>query len=177
VAKRGSFVRAARWPARHPMRQEEGPMRGRCDPQQRMLAFLDLDARIPPDHPLRAVKRLADDALAELSPVFDRMYAAGGRPSIPTERLLKAGLLITLSSVRSEQGFSEELESHPLYRWFPDSGLVEPGFDASSFVKNRERLLRHDVAQRFFDEVVVQKGFFSSRLDHPALKQAASHGD
>ncbi len=130
-------------------------MRGRCDPQLSMLAFVDLDARIPPDHPLRTVKRLADRALAELSPVFDRMYAAGGRPSIPPERLLKASLLIALYSIRSERAFCEELEYHLLYRWFLDIGLVDPGFDASTFAKNRQRLLDHEVAQRFFDEVVL----------------------
>ncbi len=131
-------------------------MRGRRHPQLSMLAFVDLDARIPAGHPLRVVKRLADLALAELSPVFDRMYAAGGRPSIPPERLLKASLLIALYSIRSERAFCEELEYHLLYRWFLDIGLVEPGFDASTFAKNRERLLRHEVAQRFFDEVVFQ---------------------
>jgi transposase len=138
------------------MWQEEVPMRGRCDPQLSMLALVDLDARIPPDHPLRAVKRLADRALAELSPAFDRMYAPGGRPSIPPERLLKAGLLISLYSVRSERAFCEDLEYHLLYRWFLGMGMLDPGFDASSFAKNRERLLRHEVAQRFFDEVVFQ---------------------
>ena len=131
-------------------------MRGRCDPQLSMLAFVDLDARIPADHPLRVVKRLADRALAELSPAFDRMYATSGRPSIPPERLLKASLLIALYSVRSERAFCEELDYHLLYRWFLDIGLVEPGFDASTFAKNRQRLLQHEVAQRFFDEVVFQ---------------------
>ncbi len=131
-------------------------MRGRCDPQLSMLAFVDLDARIPADHPLRIIKRLADSALAELSPGFDRLYAAGGRPSIPPERLLKASLLIALYSIRSERAFCEELEYHLLYRWFLDIGLVDPGFDASTFAKNRERLLRHEVAQRFFDEVVFE---------------------
>jgi transposase len=138
------------------MRLEEGPMRGRCDPQLSMLAFVDLDARIPVDHPLRTVKRLADRALAELSPVFDRMYAAGGRPSIPPERLLKANLLIALYSVRSERAFCEELEYHLLYRWFLGMNVLDPSFDASSFAKNRERLLAHEVAQQFFDEVVFQ---------------------
>src|SRR5215210_3978632 len=138
------------------MRLEEGPMRGRCDPQLSMLAFVDLDARIPADHPLRPVKRLADRALAELSPVFDAMYAADGRPSIPPQRLLKACLLIALYSIRSERAFCEELEYHLLYRWFLDLGLVDPGFDPSTFAKNRQRLLDHEVAQRFFDEVVFQ---------------------
>src|SRR4051812_41043354 len=130
-------------------------MRGRRDPQLSMLAFVDLDARIPSGHPLRTIKRLADRALAELSPVFDRMYAPGGRPSIPPERLLKAGLLIALYSIRSERAFCEELEYHLLYRWFLDMDLLEPSFDASTFAKNRQRLLRHDVAQQFFDEVVL----------------------
>ena len=125
-------------------------MRGRCDPQLSMLAFVDLDGRIPADHPLRTVKRFADRALAELSPVFDRMYAAGGRPSIPPERLLKASLLIALYSIRSERAFCEELEYHLLYRWFLGMDMLAPAFDASSFAKNRWRLLEHDVAQQFF---------------------------
>ena len=131
-------------------------MRGRSEPQLSILAFVDLDARVPSDHPLRTVKRLTDRALAELSPVFDRMYAAGGHPSIPPERLLQASLLIALYAVRSERALGEELEYRLLYRWFLDLGMVEPSFDASSFAKNRERLLRHEVAQRFFDEVVLQ---------------------
>jgi transposase len=90
-----------------------------------------------------------------LSPVFDQMYAEDGRPSIPPERLLKASLLISLYSVRSERAFCEELDYHLLFRWFLDMSLVEPSFDPSTFSKNRERLLRHRVAQQFFDQVVV----------------------
>ncbi len=78
-----------------------------------MLAFVDLDARVPPDHPLRIIKALADQALAALSPEFDRMYAEVGRPSIPPERLLKASLLIALYSVRSERAFCEDLDYNP----------------------------------------------------------------
>src|SRR4051794_28023105 len=85
-------------------------MRGRREPQVTMLAFIDLEERVPIDHPLRAIKRLADAALADLSPTFDAMYRAGGRPSIPPERLLKASLLIALYSVRSERAFCEELD-------------------------------------------------------------------
>ena len=81
-----------------------------------MLAFVDLDERVPTKHPLRVIKPFAERALAELSPVFDQMYAAGGRPSIPPERLLKASLLISLYSVRSERAFCEELDFHLLYR-------------------------------------------------------------
>ena len=84
------------------------------------------------------------------------MYAAGGRPSIPPERLLKASLLIALYSVRSERAFCEELDYHLLFRWFLDMDLLEPSFDPTVFTKNRRRLLKHEVAQQFFDEVVRQ---------------------
>ena len=85
-------------------------MRGRREPQVSMLTFIDLETRVPADHPLRTINRLADRALAQLSPEFDRMYAQVGRPSIPPERLLKASLLISLYSVRSERGFCEQLD-------------------------------------------------------------------
>ena len=131
-------------------------MRGRREPQVTMLAFVDLEERVPVDHPLRTIKRLADDALADLSPTFDAMYAAGGRPSIAPERLLKASLLIALYSVRSERAFCEELDYHLLFRWFLDMSLIEPSFDPTTFTKNRGRLLAHTVGQRLFDEVVLQ---------------------
>jgi transposase len=129
-------------------------MRGRRDPQITMLAFIDLEERVVHDHPLRTIKRLADQALAELAPALDEMYADGGRPSIPPERLLKASLLIALYSVRSERAFCEELDYHLLFRWFLDMNLIEPSFDPTTFTKNRARLLEHAVGQRLFDEVV-----------------------
>jgi transposase len=129
-------------------------MRGRQDPQVSMLAFIDMEARIRLDHPLRTIKWMADEALAELSPLFDAMYAEDGRPSIPPERLLKASLLISLYSVRSEQAFCEQLDYDLLFRWFLGMSAVEPSFDRSTFAKNRERLLQHDVAREFFDAVV-----------------------
>lgn len=131
-------------------------MRGRREPQVTMLGFIDLETRVPRAHPLRTIKRLADAALRELSPTFDAMYAKGGRPSIPPERLLKASLLMALYSVRSERAFCEELDYHLLFRWFLDMELADPSFDASAFSKNRGRLLRHAVAQRFFDAVLAQ---------------------
>jgi transposase len=131
-------------------------MRGRRQTQATMLAFVDLEERVPRNHPLRVIKQFADRALAELSPVFDEMYSAGGRPSIPPERLLKASLLISLHSVRSERAFCEELDYQLLFRWFLDMALMEPSFDPTVFTKNRRRLLKHEVAQRFFDEVVRQ---------------------
>jgi transposase len=121
-----------------------------------MLAFVDLEERVPPHHPLRAIKRFAERALGELSPTFDAMYGRGGRPSIPPERLLKASLLISLYSVRSERAFCEELNYQLLWRWFLDMTLMEPSFDQSTFSKNRARLLGHVVALQFFDAVVRQ---------------------
>jgi transposase len=123
-----------------------------------MLAFIDPETLVPADHPLRTIKRFADAALLELSPLFDEMYAADGdgRASIPPERLLKASLLISLYSVRSERAFCEELTYHLLFRWFLDMDMLEPSFDHSSFSKNRLRLLRHRVSREFFDAVVLQ---------------------
>jgi transposase len=131
-------------------------MRGQQNPQVSMLAFVDVEARIPVDHPLRTIKCLADAALVGLSPVFDAMYAEIGRSSIPPERLLKASLLISLYSVRSERAFCEELDYHLLFRWFLGLSVVEPSFERSTFSKNRARLLEHKVAQQFFDAVVAQ---------------------
>ena len=85
-------------------------MRGRRTPQITMLAFIDLVQRVPTSHPLQTVKRLADEALADLASTFDGMYAEDGRPTIPPERLLKASLVIALYCVRSERAFCEELE-------------------------------------------------------------------
>src|SRR6185437_3177133 len=123
-----------------------------------MLAFIDPESRIPAKHPLRTIKQFADVALTELSPQFDRVYAADGkgRPSIPPERLLKASLLMSLFSVRSERAFCEALDYDLRFRWFLDMDLVEPSFDHSTFTRNRERLLQAQVSRQFFDEVVVQ---------------------
>jgi transposase len=119
-----------------------------------MLAFIDLEARVPLDHPLRTIKRLTDEALAGLSPLFDQLYAVGGRPSVPPERLLKASLLIALYSIRSERAFCEQLDYNLLFRWFLQMDLFEPSFDHSTFTKNRQRFLEHRLGQQLFDEVL-----------------------
>jgi transposase len=121
-----------------------------------MLAFISPETFVPADHPIRAIRRLADDALAELSPLFDRMYAEVGRPSIPPEHLLKASLLMALYSVRSERSFCEQLGYNLLFRWFLGVELTEQPFDHSTFSKNRARLLAHKVSREFFDAVVWQ---------------------
>jgi transposase len=111
---------------------------------------------VPHDHPIRGIKKLADEALAQLSPVFDQMYAQGGRKSIPPERLLKALLLQALFSVRSETQLCEQLRYNMLFRWFLDMDMVDDVFDRSTFTKNRERMLKHEVTAQFFVAVVAQ---------------------
>lgn len=129
-------------------------MRGHESKQTSMLSIMSPEQRVRADHPLRKVKQLADEALARLSPTFDAMYSGMGRPSIPPERLLKSSLLIAFYSIRSERLFCEELEYNLLYRWFLDMNMTEETFDASTFSRNRQRLLEHDVAKLFFVEIV-----------------------
>lgn len=131
-------------------------MRGEVERQRTMLTLVQPEDRIPADHPIRRIKAVADAELAHLSPVFEGMYAERGRPSIPPERLLKACLLIALYSVRSERQFCEQLQYNLLFQWFLDLRWDEAGFDASTFAKNRERLLQAEVARRFFEGVVAQ---------------------
>src|ERR1700684_1607779 len=92
---------------------------------------------------LRRIKQLAETALKELSPIFDAIKSAVGRPSIPPERLLKASLLIALYTVRSERLFCEQLDYNLLFRWFLEMDVTEPSFDHSTFSRNRARLLEH----------------------------------
>jgi len=119
-----------------------------------MLSLQSPEQRVPGRHPLRGIKVLADAVLADLSPLFDAMYSEIGRPSIPPERLLKASILMALYTVRSERLFCEQLDYNLLFRWFLDMNMVEDGFVPTVFTKNRERLLKHDVAGEFFRRVV-----------------------
>jgi len=112
--------------------------------------------RIPASHPVRRIKALADRALIRLSGVFETMYAQTGRPSVPPERLLKSQLLIALYSVRSDRQFCEQLDYNLLFRWFLDMELDEESFDASTFSRNRERLIQHEVAERFLAAIVEE---------------------
>jgi transposase len=130
-------------------------MRGEERRQRTMLMIMEPGDRVPREHPLRRVKELADAALAQLSTLFDEMYSAIGRPSIPPERLLKASLLMALYTVRSERLFCEQLDYNLLFRWFLDMDAAEPSFDHSRFSRNRARLLEHDVAREFFTRVVA----------------------
>jgi transposase len=130
-------------------------MRGDPKKQGSMLVLMSPEQMVPKDHPARRIKKLADEALTELSPVFEGMYAAIGRPSIPPETLLKSMLLIALYSVRSERMFCERLHYDLLFKWFLDMDMTEQPFDASSFSRNRDRLLEHEVAHRFLQAIVA----------------------
>lgn len=121
-----------------------------------MFSVVSPEKRIPPDHPLRRIKAMADEILVGMSETFDAMYSKTGRPSIPPERLLKSQILIALYSVRSDRQFCEQLDYNLLFRWFLDMSADERTFDASSFSRNRDRLLDHDVAAKFFAGVVAQ---------------------
>jgi len=131
-------------------------MRGFDRPQATMLTLVNPEQRVPRNHPIRRIKPLVEAALKELSPLFEQMYSEVGRPSIPPERLLKATLLMALYTVRSERLLCEQMDYNLLFRWFLDMQWDEPGFDHSSFTRNRARLLAHDVAGEFFRRVVAQ---------------------
>ena len=130
-------------------------MRG-DDPDKgpRFYYFIPED-RIPQDHPLRPMRTMVDRVLRELSPEFDRVYAKVGRPSIAPERLLRALLLQVLYTIRSERQLVEQLDYNLLFRWFVGLDMEERVWDATTFSKNRERLLHGEIAQAFFDRVVA----------------------
>src|ERR1700682_4803882 len=131
-------------------------MRGQDKQQADMFSYLSPEARVRNDHPLRAIRTMADQALEKMSPQFEAMYSKTGRPSIPPEKLLRAQLIQMLYSVRSERLLMEEIDYSVLFRWFVGMNLDEPVWDVTVFTKNRNRLLDGDVAREFLYEVVNQ---------------------
>jgi len=129
-------------------------MRGTDHDQGDMFSYLSPEQRVRQDHPLRAVRAMTDEILKRMSGLFDAMYAEGGRPSIPPEKLLRAQLLQMLYSVRSERLLMEEIDYSILYRWFVGLNLDERVWDATTFTKNRDRLLEAAVAKEFLAQVV-----------------------
>ena len=128
-------------------------MRGNDIQQDAMFSYLSPEQRVPADHPLRPIRQMVDIVLKRLSPRFEAMYAEGGRPSIPPEKLLRALLLQCLYSVRSERLLMEQLDYNLLFRWFVGLNMDDPVWDFTVFSKNRERLLEADVARAFFTEI------------------------
>jgi transposase len=146
-----------------------------------MLTTLSTEDLIPPDHPIRRIRAVVDAVLAELDGTFEAMYAVGGRTSVPPEALLKATVLMAMYSIRSERAFCERLNYDLLFKWFLDMRIDQAAFDASTFSKNRKRLLDHDVADEFFAAVVRQaklRRYTSSdhfSVDGTLLEAWASH--
>jgi transposase len=132
--------------------------------QSRMFSYLSPEEVVPVDHPLRMIREITDEALRSLSRRFSKLYSRLGRRSVPPEKLLRALLLQILFSVRSERLLMEELRYNLLYRWFVGLSMQDSVWDASVFSKNRERLLRGNIAQAFFEAVGRQaheKGLLS----------------
>src|SRR2546430_6807776 len=135
---------------------EEMRMRGTHSEQSSMFSYISAERRVPKDHPLRAIRAMADMALKALDQRFAGMYAVLGRPSIAPERLLRALLLQVLYTVRSERMLMEQLDYNFLFRWFVGLSIDDPVWDVTVFTKNRERRLKGEVAQGFFHAVVEQ---------------------
>ena len=146
-----------------------------------MLSSLSPEDLIPADHPIRRIRKVVDAVLVELDGEFDAMYAASGRPSVPPETLLKATVLMALYSIRSERAFCERLNYDLLFKWFLDLPIDARAFDATTFTKNRDRLLDHEIADGFFAAVVGQaklRRYVSSEhfsVDGTLLEAWASH--
>src|ERR1700751_4873105 len=124
-------------------------MRGGERRSEGMFSYIRLEDRIEADHPLRAIRALVDETLAALSSQFDDLYSHTGRPSIPPEYLLRATLLQAFFTVRSERQLMEQIDYNLLFRWFVGLSMDDAVCDASTFSKNRDRLLEADVARKF----------------------------
>jgi transposase len=130
-------------------------MRGADEQPGSMFSYVSLEDRVPPDHPLRAIRRITDRALERLSTRFGTLYINFGRPSIPPEKLLRALLLQALYTIRSERQLMEQLDYNLLFRWFVGLGMDDAVWSPTTFTKNRDRLLDGDIAAAFFEVVLV----------------------
>lgn len=131
-------------------------MRGDDPKLTAMWSYVRLEERVTADHPLRSIRAMTDRALAELDPLFERLYSTIGRPSIPPEQLLRAIVLPLLYSLRSERLLMERIDSDLYFRWFVGLEIDDPVWDVTVFTKNRERLIDGEVAQRFLAAVIDQ---------------------
>lgn len=156
-------------------------MRGHDERSDFLFSYVSPERRVPQDHPLRPIRKMTDAALERLGSRFAELYSDLGRPSIPPEQLLRALLLQVLFTVRSERLLIEALEYNLLFRWFVGLGMDEPTWNHSTFSKNRDRLLRGEVAAAFFDAVLDEAkrhGLLSDEhftVDGTLLEAWASH--
>lgn len=131
-------------------------MRGSDERSGSLFSYVDLEARVGADHPLRVIRSVANAALADLSVEFGKLYTAFGRPSIAPEKLLRAMLLQVFYGVRSERQLMERMEFDLLFRWFVGLGVDDAVWDHSTFSKNRDRLLEGEVAAKFLTALLAQ---------------------
>jgi transposase len=131
-------------------------MRGSDEQSGSLFSYVDLEARVPGDHPLRVIREIANAALSDLSKAFTVLYRDFGRPSIAPEKLLRAMLLQAFYGIRSERQLMERLEFDLLFRWFVGLGVDDAVWDHSTFSKNRDRLLEGEIAAKFLSAVLAQ---------------------
>ncbi len=134
----------------------EAEMRGSDERSGSLFSYVDLEARVRGDHPLRTIREIANAALSDLSPAFTALYTDFGRPSIAPEKLLRAMLLQAFYGIRSERQLMERLEFDLLFRWFVGLGVDDAVWDHSTFSKNRDRLLAGEIAAKFLAAVLAQ---------------------
>ena len=154
-------------------------MRGDDNQQEGIFSYISPEKRVPPDHPLRPIRKLVDEILKEMSPQFAKLYSNVGRPSIAPERLLRSLLLQIFYSVRSERMLIEQLQYNLLFRWFVGMEMDEEVWNHAVFSKNRERLLNEEIAEGFFRRVIERaKPFMSDEhftVDGTLIEAWASH--
>src|SRR5438552_6332118 len=131
-------------------------MRGNDEQQSTVFSYVNAEQRIAAEHPLRRIRALTEVALRELSPEFERLYAARGRPSIAPEKLLRALLLQILYARRSERMLMEEMDYNLLFRWFVGLEMDDRVWDVTVFTKNRERLMAGEISRKVFEAVLKQ---------------------
>jgi transposase len=131
-------------------------MRGSDERSGSLFSYVDLEARVRGDHPLRTIREIANQALSDLSKAFTALYTDFGRPSIAPEKLLRAMLLQAFYGIRSERQLMERLEFDLLFRWFVGLGVDDAVWDHSTFSKNRDRLLEGEIAAKFLAAVLAQ---------------------
>jgi transposase len=129
-------------------------MRGWDKRRDGLFSYVRPESRIPSNHPLRLIRRVADEALTALDAEFAALYAENGRPSIPPEQLLRALLLQAFYTIRSERQLMEQLNYNLLFRWFVGLSVDDPVWVPTVFSKNRDRLLAGDIAAAFMDAVL-----------------------
>ena len=132
-------------------------MRGTDEATGLLFSYVDLEERVPAGHPLRAIRRVVNDALASLDGEFAGLYAAYGRPSIPPERLIRASLLQILYSVRSERQLMEQMDYNLLFRWFVGLGVDDPVWVPTVFTKNRDRLLTTEMSRKVMAAILAHR--------------------